>query len=459
MSFPRPAAAPRRGLRSRILRAAATTLPATALLAVAAGSASAAAAKIYVGTPGGDRIVGKSPKGNVLWGGGGYDTLIGGKGDDFIYGVRGANKISGRGGNDYIEGGAGNDKINTGPGNNTVFGSSGHDDIRAGDGNNYIDAGGATDKVVAGHGNNVVHTGTGGITLTLGNGNNTVYYASGIARITAGSGANTFYLAGTAAVRSLKCGGNPNTVVYVNSATLTQYSLQIFKRDKARGCPTILTYDGSRRTISRMAPGMWEPFRLIGTDRRDKLFGNHGGGYIEGKGGDDEIWADHFEETGGAEARSKTTTIDAGTGNNRIFGGRGTNIITAGDGNHFVRAGAHVNEITLGAGIHLVRLQGARSTNTVVLRGRAAEPSYVESLANGKRPIIRCENGARAVIVYGNTKPKTNCGRTHKVRSKRGKQAQVLHTPGVPASDPILEDPIAPGENGIGVARPAAAAG
>lgn len=447
---------PSPGKRARRRTGLGLGVAAAALLALAPG-AHAAAAKIYVGTPGGDRITAKSSKGNILWGGGGADTLIGGPGPDFIYGIRSNNKIAGGAGDDYIEGGAGSDSINAGAGNNTVFGSSGHDVITAGDGNNYVDVGGAPDKAIIGDGNNVIHTGSGGIQLKVGNGNNTVYYGSGISTIELGTGVNTIYLAGTAGLKSLKCGGNPNTVVYVNATGLGEYSLQILRRDKARGCPTITTYDGDKRITAKQPSDIWGSFRLIGSDGRDKLFGNHGGGYIEGKDGDDEIWGDRLEDTGGARAKATTVEINAGGGNNRIFGGRGTNIITAGNGNNFVRAGAHINRISLGSGQNLIRLQGAKSTNTVTLNGRGAEPSYIESLANGKKPVIRCTNGAKAIIVYGNTKPKSNCRPSYSARSKRGKELQVLHTPGVPASDDIVEVPIRPGEQGIGVARPAAA--
>ncbi|MBJ7473052.1 MAG: hypothetical protein JHD16_17235 [Solirubrobacteraceae bacterium] len=433
-------------LRKRHLTAG---LTAALLLA----SASAADARTYVGTPGPDRLVAKSSAGDTLWGGGGVDTLIGGPGPDRIYGVRSNNVITGAGGDDYIEGGAGSDRINGGPGNNTIFGSSGHDVIVAGDGNNYVDVGGAPDVAVLGDGNNVLLTGSGGGRYTVGNGNNTVYYGSGIAYIKAGKGVNTFYLSGTAGVRSLNCGGNPASTVYLNSASLQQYSMQIFKR-KAKGCANIRTYDGDERIQADIA-GLWESFDLTGGPGRDKLFGGHGGGTIDGGEGDNEIWADHNEDTGLPRSQQFTTRISVGNGNNRIFGGRGTNLITAGSGNNFVRAGIHVNNVSVGSGVNLIRLQGAQSTNEVVISGRGAnDGSFVESLANGKRPVIKCINGAKAAVVYGNTKPVTNCRPLAPARSKAGQRLQIERTPGVPGSDPIVEGQPQPGEGGIGVPRP-----
>lgn len=417
--------------------------------------ASTADARTKVGSPGPDKLkAGRS--GDLLWGGGGADTLVGGAGDDTIYGVRSNNKISGGGGNNYIEGGAGSDKIKAGNGRNTIFGSSGHDEITVGDGDNYVDVGGAPDTASLGDGNNVLHTGSGGGRFKLGNGNNTVYYGSGPAYITLGHGANQIYLSGTAAIRSLLCGGNPGTVVYVNDAALVgkPYAMKSLAR-KMRGCPNVTTYDGNRRITAKQA-GKWQiGFDLNGGPGRDRLFGGHGGGTIDGGGGDNELWADYNEDTGLPRSAQYTTRITADDGNNRVFGGRGINIITLGNGNNFVRAGATANDITVGSGDNLIRLQGASSTNTVTIRGRGeGSGTFVESLANGKKPVIRCEDGARAVIVYGNTKPRTNCRVNKPVRSKAGQRLSIERTPGVPASDPIVEPALQPGENGIGVPRP-----
>ncbi|MBO9531383.1 MAG: hypothetical protein J7513_00210 [Solirubrobacteraceae bacterium] len=426
---------------------------ATAAIALALTPAVALADSIKVGTPGPDRLK-AAPSGSMLWGGGGADTLVGGAGDDRIYGVRSDNKISGGGGNDYIEGGAGSDVINGGPGNNTIFGSTGQDKIIAGDGNNYVDVGGGHDSAALGHGNNVLVTASGGGTFSVGNGNNVIYYGSGISTITAGHGVNRIYLSGTAGLRKLECGGNPATTVYVNEAALGPYSMQIFVRDKAKHCPNITTYDGNKRITAKIA-SEWGSFDFTGGEGRDKLFGGHGGGSIDGGGGDNTIWADHLEDTGLPRSQQYTTNIKVTDGNNVIFGGRGTNNITAGNGNNFVRGGAHVNTINVGSGSNIIRLQGAQSTNEVNISGRGDNVgSYVESLANGKKPVIRCLNGAKAAVVYGNTKPNTNCRPLVAVRSKKGAELQLERTPGVPAADEIIEDQIVPGQDGFGVARP-----
>ena len=431
-----------------------STIAAGAAAAALLVGASGAHAKTIIGSPGNDTLKAKTSAGDMLWGGGGPDVLRGGKGNDLLYGGRSNNKIWGGGGNDYIESGLGSDYVNTGPGNNTVIGGSGHDEIIAGDGNNWIDSGGAPDTVTAGNGNNVIITGSGGGKFKAGNGNNTVYYGSGLTYFTLGKGVNTIYLSGTAGLKELDCGGNPQSKVFVNSVGLGEFSIQIMKREKLKGCPTVELYDGNKRVEAKIA-GLWESFDLKGGANRDKLFGGHGGGTIDAGEGDNEIWADHNEDTGLPRSQEFTTRINAGNGNNLIFGGRGTNIITAGNGNNSVRAGAWVNDIRLGSGSNLVRLQGAQSTNTVTISGRGQnEGTFIESLANGKKPVLNCINGAKAIVVYGNTKPTGNCGPKYDIRSKKGAEIAIVRTPGIAISDPIIDPMILPGEQGFGVPRP-----
>src|SRR4051794_6651241 len=60
-------------------------------------------ARTIVGTVGPDHLSGNSPEGDLIFGGGGADTLTGGPGNDIIYGVRSGNDIDGGAGNNYIE--------------------------------------------------------------------------------------------------------------------------------------------------------------------------------------------------------------------------------------------------------------------------------------------------------------------------------------------------------------------
>lgn len=72
-----------------------------------------------------------------LTGGTGNDTLIGGGGEDVIYGETGIDTLLGGGNNDFIDGGSGDDKISGGLGNDILHGRL-DDDIILGDGGNDI---------------------------------------------------------------------------------------------------------------------------------------------------------------------------------------------------------------------------------------------------------------------------------------------------------------------------------
>lgn len=441
----RPGAAPRRVTASRL-----HTVAGIAAVGLALTVPGAASARTIVGTVGPDRLVGNSPGGDLLFGGGGADTLIGGPGPDTIYGVRSGNTIDGGEGNNYIEGGTGDDKVTAGNGNNTVLTGSGHDTITLGDGNNYVDPGGAPDEIRIGNGNNVVNMGGGGTDLKIGNGNNTVYYTQGADTIDLGSGVNNVYLSTVWGIGKLDCGGNPESTVHVN--TKTDKDLYAFNKltseGKIKNCAKVTTFTGPR-PVKSVRASEWESFNLVGDDGRDKLYGGHGGGTVDGKGGDNVLWADWVQATGGDAARSKTTRISADNGNNIVYGGRGTNIITVGDGRNFIRGGAWNNDITVGSGSNTIRLQG-KGRNTITIKGGAA---YVESFANGPAPRITCLAGARGIVVHGIRKPKTNCPIVAKAKSKRGQALQVNGVEPVPDSDPIIDGQLQPGQIS-GVPRP-----
>lgn len=89
---------------------------------------------------------------NLVHGGAGNDTIVGGKNYDSLYGDDGNDYITGAGDGpghgDYLDGGTGDDTIEGNPANDTINGGAGDDSI---DGN------GGTDQIDAGTGNNVVN--------------------------------------------------------------------------------------------------------------------------------------------------------------------------------------------------------------------------------------------------------------------------------------------------------------
>ncbi|MDP2713084.1 MAG: calcium-binding protein [Solirubrobacteraceae bacterium] len=426
--------------------------------ALMVGGATDAAARTIVGGPGTDILRATSPAGDTLYGGGGPDRLLGGRGNDRFYGGRSANRIDARAGNNYIEGGAGGDNITAGHGRNTIYSGTGPDVIRVGNGNNYIDVGEAPDKVNAGHGNNVLHTGSGGGEFRLGNGANSVYHGSGSAVIVLGRGVNRVYvtLSTSTLPRSLDCGGNPGSTVFYDPGAPQGQAATLLRmfRERLRNCPNVVGQSVPpvpNAGVQQLVTG-FAPFNLRGSPQgNDKLLGNHGGGMITAFDGDNILWADHQASSGGAVARSRTTRITAGNGNNEIFGGRGLTIIDVGRGNNMIRAGEGANRITTRGGRNVIRLQGKRSNSVTLIGGRA----YVESFANGQRPTVRCRNGARATIVFGTLSPISTCRGTRvRASTALGKRLSLQGIVRIKDSPTAEQYRVAPGQDGIGVARP-----
>lgn len=443
---------PRRGLRAPRRGWGGVAL-ALCFLGVTIDTATAAT---IVGTPGRDRLVAKSSGGDTLVGGGGADTMIGGSGDDQIYGVRSGNTIRAGAGDNVVEGGSGDDEITAEDGANTIHGGSGHDRIEVGNGNNYIDAGGGPDRVVAGHGNNVLHTGRGGGVYRVGNGNNVIFFGSGPAEITAGSGVNVIYINTGSKPKLVDCGGNPASVLYINPINTKGGPGHAggIKKGQIRNCATVIaqpTPSDPERGVTRIARGFGS-YRLTGTeDRNDRLLGGHGSGTIDGRGGDNVIWADHLKESGGKRAREAESTITVGNGDNTIYGGRGSVVITAGSGINVIRGAERDTRITTRGGAQVIRLRGA-GRNTVTIRGGSA---YVESFTSKRRPVIRCLDGAKGTVVWGRVKPKTNCRERASAYSEKGRKLQVKGVVRVPDSETAFAGRPIPGENGVGVPRPA----
>jgi Ca2+-binding RTX toxin-like protein len=99
------------------------------------------------------------PRGQVIKGTRGDDTLTGGEGRDFILGRAGNDTLSGLGGNDFLFGMHGNDTLDGGLGNDRAWGGPENDTISGGDGDDWLFAGWGADVVSGGAGNDRVWSG------------------------------------------------------------------------------------------------------------------------------------------------------------------------------------------------------------------------------------------------------------------------------------------------------------
>jgi Ca2+-binding RTX toxin-like protein len=125
------------------------------------------------GERGVDKIYGEEGD-DVIYGERGSDTLDGGGGNDKIYGGRGSDQIEGGEGTDIVEGEQGNDTVNGGGGDgDLVEGNQGDDTLNGGAGNEDVIVGGTgNDKINGGPGEHDIadYAGVGGaVTINLQN--------------------------------------------------------------------------------------------------------------------------------------------------------------------------------------------------------------------------------------------------------------------------------------------------
>lgn len=99
--------------------------------------------------------------GVTLIGGAGDDSLYGGSANDTLEGDEGSDFLAGGDGNDTLIGASGRDRLFGGPGNDSIEGRGGADTINAGAGNDVVSGGNGNDHVVAGIGNDYVEGGAG----------------------------------------------------------------------------------------------------------------------------------------------------------------------------------------------------------------------------------------------------------------------------------------------------------
>jgi Ca2+-binding RTX toxin-like protein len=121
------------------------------------------------GTPLADSLMGGDGN-DIIFGLGENDTLKAGLGDDEIYGGDGNDGIFGEDGQDYAEGGAGDDTILGGNGNDELYGQKGNDSIDGGEGDDWVGGDDGNDTLLGGIGEDTLIGGLGSDNLSGGTG-------------------------------------------------------------------------------------------------------------------------------------------------------------------------------------------------------------------------------------------------------------------------------------------------
>jgi Ca2+-binding RTX toxin-like protein len=200
-----------------------------------------------VGGSGNDELFGDGFA-NGLNGGRGNDLLAGRSGDDTLIGGLGHDDLYGEAGNDRLTGGYNEDTLVGGSGKDTLFGQQHNDVLQGGAGSDYIDGGSSFDRV----------------SYTDFNSKVTVNLLTG---------------------RGTHSGG----------------------RDTLKNIEAV--YTGNGHDV------------ITGNNVRNILDGGRGNNTIDGRGGHDLIWGDRHRDT-----------LKGGIGNDDIYGMDGRDVITGGEG-------------------------------------------------------------------------------------------------------------------------------
>ena len=116
------------------------------------------------------------------------ENLLGGAGDDSLFGEAGRNTIWGGDGKDQIFGRLDNDILYGQDGNDTIFGGGGDDNLVGGLGNDLLHGDNGNDTLVGRGGDDILVGGTGRDQMRGGAGNDTVSYENALAGIGADLG-------------------------------------------------------------------------------------------------------------------------------------------------------------------------------------------------------------------------------------------------------------------------------
>ncbi|MDO5297573.1 MAG: hypothetical protein Q4F00_13270 [bacterium] len=335
-----------------------------------------------------------------IMGGRGDDKIYGGSGHDYIVDDYGHNEIHGGDGDDIIKmaglgkrgpiealgdlfnheweltntvyGGDGNDTIYGGRAQDTIYGEEGDDVIYAGAGNDELSGGAGTDIINTGAGADLVSSiagedeGKDALSLDAED-SHEVYTISEDAKLMRqrmvemeGMKDEDIQMAlggdGDDEINVTSGGADGSIVVSVNGRE-TRYSAEEAKRliiDSGNGNDRI-TVDEKVQANLHITGGDGDD-AITGGSGQDTIYDNYGGNTIDGGAGDDTVVAHGFDRDGtsvhgntiiGGAGRDY---IETGAGNDTIEGGDGGDVIYAGAGNDTVRGGAGDDFINAGSG-------------------------------------------------------------------------------------------------------------
>ena len=310
----------------------------------------------------------------TIYGGSGSNSLVGdndGNFNDIIYGGGGSDTLRGLTADDILYGGTGSDLIDGGTGNDTLYGGSNDDSLIGGDGFDFASYLGVGASVTVNLGTNTA-TGEGSDTLsgiegviggtsadtitgdTLGNnlqgegGGDLISGAAGLDSLYGGAGLDVLYGGADAdllfgGIEADTLAGNDGIDTLYGEAGLDRlYGGNDADQLFGGGDGDLLWGDAGTDSLFGEAGidtlyGGADADTLYGGNDGDLIFGNDGLDALFGDAGTDTLYGDAGNDIldGGSEA----DTVFGGTGLDTLYGGAGVDSLRGGDNDDLVYAG------------------------------------------------------------------------------------------------------------------------
>lgn len=325
----------------------------------------------YGAPPFADHLLG-GPGNDTIFGRGGHDTLDGGPGDDVIHTVDSSTDQAWRTAPAVVDGGPGEDTVDYeyapfgvvvnlgGAGTDTVtnveraigsafadtltgaaasdslLGGGGDDRLQGGDGADYLQGDDGADSYVAGAGADTVMATLGDQSLDAGSGDDIVIVYRGaepvrLSSISLGDGNNQLCIQPSPGLSLTVTSGAGTNVAQIWDGAADQVDVYLNQSHPGGG----LVLNGFSEIDSQ--PGV--SMRLFGGDGAETVIGRAAQDVIDGGGGADFI----YESGSGA-------TITGGAGDDTIDGAAGANFLTGGDGADYIHGGSGFDRTNGNAG-------------------------------------------------------------------------------------------------------------
>lgn len=306
---------------------------------------------VIIGGSGDDHLYGEQGH-DQMFGGAGNDSMLGGAGSDWMEGDAGNDRMHGGRHGDVMFGGAGDDTLEGGHGGDYLIGGSGNDNVSGGAGDDWL-WGDATNNYPTGYtdpvqysldfmdtnrGEDFLDGGEGADVLLAGNGNDTAVGGAGSDVILGGRGNDR--IGGDGPDR----GGAADLILGDTIFRLTDVDVET--RDKVRAVSAVAELLLVRDVaVEPVDPGSADPppehtynDTIAAGAGNDVVFGQLGNDRISGgEGADLLVGGQGNDELRGGEGLD---VLDGGAGNDRLFGGDGTDVLIGGTGEDYLDGGA-----------------------------------------------------------------------------------------------------------------------